>query len=712
MPYKHDDKSSGQLIRSADWNTMGHEIERLEADKVNRAGDTIKGDLTVAGKAQLGPLAVTGDASVSGKAQLGPLTVTGDASVSGKAQFSSLVVTGDASVAGLLLGAKSSYWSHNPYADAIGLPVASVGRLEVGGYDDGSGTVPAIFRIHQCGSGAAEFYKPQGQTLYLRETPGGGGSWFNTLEVSGAIRAGNSDLYFSKTDHDHTGIGNTDGWAAIENAKNYDALIIQGRAHTGGRRVVRLWDYLEVNGDLRVTGQAQLGSLAVAGDASVAGLLIGAKSSYWGHNPYADAIGPPVASIGRLEVGGYNHDGSGTVPAILRIHQWGSGAAEFYKPQGQTLYLRETPGGGGSWFNTLEVNGAIRAGNSDLYFSKTDHDHIGLGNTDGWAAIENARNYDALMILGRAHTGGRRVVKLWDDLDVNGDLRVVGQTQLGSLAVAGDASIAGLLIGAKSSYWGHNPYADAIGPPVASIGRLEVGGYNHDGSGTVPAILRIHQSGSGAAEFYKPQGQTLYLRETPGGGGSWFNTLEVSGALRVTGNTSITGGVLQVGSLQLGGFTGADQDEWPNAVWYRDPGKNWDEGLIKHSSARGKFGRAGFGVHFHQAREFGLWSTGWDPLFAVAGASGDTFIKGNLEVTGTFMEKLDLVDCNNRDDWTAQNHPIVLYFKAKLSDKPIGTMMRVIQNNPRWRGHYWQGWVDADRRIRVIHNYHNTGCVI
>jgi hypothetical protein len=50
MAYKHDDKSSGQLIRSADWNLMGHELERLEVDKVNRAGDTIKGDLKVTGK--------------------------------------------------------------------------------------------------------------------------------------------------------------------------------------------------------------------------------------------------------------------------------------------------------------------------------------------------------------------------------------------------------------------------------------------------------------------------------------------------------------------------------------------------------------------------------------------------------------------------------------------------------------------------------------
>ena len=69
----------------------------------------------------------------------------------------------------------------------------------------------------------------------------------------------------------------------------------------------------------------------------------------------------------------------------------------------------------------LDVAGAIFAGNSDLYFTRTDHDHSGIGNTLGWAAIENARSHNALMILGRS-TGaatGRRVI-VWDFLQVNG----------------------------------------------------------------------------------------------------------------------------------------------------------------------------------------------------------------------------------------------------------------------------------------------------
>jgi hypothetical protein len=71
----------------------------------------------------------------------------------------------------------------------------------------------------------------------------------------------------------------------------------------------------------------------------------------------------------------------------------------------------------------LWTKGAIYAGSSDLYFSETNHNHTGWGNTTGWAAIENAANYGALMILGRQTAAGR-IVKLWDVLEVYGELRI------------------------------------------------------------------------------------------------------------------------------------------------------------------------------------------------------------------------------------------------------------------------------------------------
>jgi hypothetical protein len=78
----------------------------------------------------------------------------------------------------------------------------------------------------------------------------------------------------------------------------------------------------------------------------------------------------------------------------------------------------------------LRVTGSIYAGNSDIYFTKTDHNHSGIGNAVGSAAIENATDYGALMLLGRTvqfrilnQTITQRVVKLWDVLEVNGTAR-------------------------------------------------------------------------------------------------------------------------------------------------------------------------------------------------------------------------------------------------------------------------------------------------
>lgn len=75
----------------------------------------------------------------------------------------------------------------------------------------------------------------------------------------------------------------------------------------------------------------------------------------------------------------------------------------------------------------LWTRGAVYVGGSDLYFTQTDHAHSGIGNTMGYAAIENATNFEALMILGRQTANGR-IVKLWDYLEVNGNMRVTGTT--------------------------------------------------------------------------------------------------------------------------------------------------------------------------------------------------------------------------------------------------------------------------------------------
>lgn len=91
---------------------------------------------------------------------------------------------------------------------------------------------------------------------------------------------------------------------------------------------------------------------------------------------------------------------------------------------------------------------------------------------------------------------------------------------------------------------------------------------------------------------------------------------------------------------------------------------------------------------------------------------GTTGPAAKLHVEGAIMEKLDVIRCGGRADWGSQNHPIMLYFKGKLIGKPVGTYLKAIQDHPSWRGHYWQGWVDVDTNIRVVHNQHNTSHIV
>jgi hypothetical protein len=74
------------------------------------------------------------------------------------------------------------------------------------------------------------------------------------LYVNGPVAAGGSEIIFTDAAHNHSGRGNTAGYAAIENSTDYGGtLMILGRANTPVGRRVDVWDYLQVNGRLRST---------------------------------------------------------------------------------------------------------------------------------------------------------------------------------------------------------------------------------------------------------------------------------------------------------------------------------------------------------------------------------------------------------------------------------------------------------------------------
>ena len=69
------------------------------------------------------------------------------------------------------------------------------------------------------------------------------------LPDNSGVVIGDSDIYFSNTAHEHTGQGNRQGFAAIENdSKSYNALMIFGRNRSGKccERTVALFDKLGI----------------------------------------------------------------------------------------------------------------------------------------------------------------------------------------------------------------------------------------------------------------------------------------------------------------------------------------------------------------------------------------------------------------------------------------------------------------------------------
>lgn len=92
------------------------------------------------------------------------------------------------------------------------------------------------------------------------------------LTINGAIIADNSDIYFTNTNHVHTGKGNKLGFAAIENSSNYNCLMILGRntikKEPGKpiKRMVGLWDYLNVHGTIETQKLRLGGKWLLSGD--------------------------------------------------------------------------------------------------------------------------------------------------------------------------------------------------------------------------------------------------------------------------------------------------------------------------------------------------------------------------------------------------------------------------------------------------------------
>ncbi|MFZ6028598.1 MAG: hypothetical protein ACOYYS_12850 [Chloroflexota bacterium] len=712
MAYTHVDKSSGQLIRSADWNDMGHELVRLETAKVNRSGDTIGGD----------------------------------------------------------------------------------------------------------------------------------------LKVTGHFDLGNSDLYFTQTDHKHSGLGNANGCAAIENASDYDALMILGRAHDGGRRVVKLWDYLEVHGELKVTGPT-----AVGGDLQLGGAASFGKATRQMLNLWDTAYGIGVQNSTQYFRSGKNFawykngahsddelsaGANGIVQMALQDGRLGIGTAA---PK-QALDVR---GRIHVEHGVIQRGGDPITNTSDLgLFSQVEGSHIRIVTqnapirfyTDGGAGTQQT------LSIEKDRVDISKAVNIAADLKVTGVAALSGSLSLDGAASFGKATRQMLNLwdtaygigvqnstqyfrSGKNFAWYKNGAhsddelsagANGIVQMALQDGRLGIGtaapkqaldvrGRIHVEHGVIQRGGDPITNTSDLGLFSQVEGshirivtQNAPIRFYTDGGAGTQQTLSIekdrvdiskavniAADLKVTGALALSGSASLDGAVNFGKATRQMLNLWgtvygigiQNSTQYFRSGKNFAwykngahddnelsagangiaqmvlrdgnlgvgtdtpqarlqvvEGAIMPSHGKGESA----GILFPQDAAGGSGDRGWIRYYARSGEAmtlaigiendGDDHIalipSGNvgigtdnpaakLEVVGTFMERLEIIACSRRDDWKSQNHPIMQYFRNKLWGKPAGTMIRAIQDHPGWRGHYWQGWVDADGKIRVVHNYYNTNeCVI
>ena len=195
MPFAPTPKAPGNPIRSADWNDLIGEIQRLEAAKFDKAGGSV-GALTVQG-------GVTADsARVTGQANAGTLDVSGTATLRSTTNVGgNLLVAGSSSVGGTaaVTGA-ANFGSTGVFA----------GHVRVGGAGAPSDAIDVVGAA-RIGSGSNP----------LRITPAWSGfpdSTTNQAEIS-------NDTVLGKT-----------------------LMIVGNKSGDGTTRKVSIWDRLEVNG--------------------------------------------------------------------------------------------------------------------------------------------------------------------------------------------------------------------------------------------------------------------------------------------------------------------------------------------------------------------------------------------------------------------------------------------------------------------------------
>ena len=242
------------------------------------------------------------------------------------------------------------------------------------------------------------------------------------------------------------------------------------------------------------------------------------------------------------------------------------------------------------------ISESVNEQDKSRFFIRKNAGDIGIGTIDPEARLHVALQPKETMHPLAIDKAGNRLLMLDNH---------------GRLGIGTKAPVEALQIGDRWTF--HN-------------GGHKVIGYNFRSKGEDKRIVK----GAAAAMRFTSTGDIIFQAAETGAAGA---AIPWNSPLQVYSN----------GNLRIGNFGHEDKDEWPRITWHRDIARKWDEGLIKSASSRGVFKKAGFGIHMHESRQFGLWSTGWNPLFAVSGSTGDVYAKGNVGIGATNpQDKLDI----------------------------------------------------------------------
>jgi len=145
MPFTHNDKGTGDLIRSADWNEMGREVQRLGGDKLDRAGDTI-GSLSVRAGLEVGSANAGAPLRIYKRQEDGSAPEHGALIVGGDAPTSASLRLGYSGGFSWIQGQGRNALALNPRGGDVGVGTdAPKSRLSVaGGLSVGATYAPAV----------------------------------------------------------------------------------------------------------------------------------------------------------------------------------------------------------------------------------------------------------------------------------------------------------------------------------------------------------------------------------------------------------------------------------------------------------------------------------------------------------------------------------------------------------------------------------------